>query len=340
MVGGVVVAVAGDLVVYRALVADGRPGAAPVESDAFVVQILRPGEALAEGFTIDEEYDRYKISQQMIIIKTERLIANKAKLSAEGFADQAQTLAAEQRKVRAEFVFMMGGEFEDATSASGDINEEEEAANEAELLAGRMQNNGRRDIINATRYMSRAAQSLANLQPAAALPDEKSALVSLQRAFVRSRYILRVLTARERIDDARRLSGKLDAVFDWRRPAPSAADDPKSRALLAALAGVSRLMAATRYTPSEANQLAATAESLLRLDPALSPVAEAFSRAAAAIAEGRSSGDVSALVNAAAVRLSSAARASARGAPPNVDPSTSRLSGALADLMRRAGGRR
>ncbi|TAK15084.1 MAG: hypothetical protein EPO35_08395 [Acidobacteria bacterium] len=330
----------GDLLVYRALVADGRPGATPVESDAFVIQILMPGEALAEGFTIDEDHDRYAISQQMIIIKTERLIANQAKLSAEDFQDQAHTLAAEQRKVRAEFVFMMGGEFEDATTATGDINEEEEAANEAELLAGRMQNNGRRDIITATRYMSRAAQRLTDLQPGAALPDEKSALVSLQRAFVRSRYILRVLTARERIDDARRLSGKLEAASDWRRPSPSATDDPKLRALLAALAGVSRLTGVRRYTAAEADQLAATAESLLRLDPGLSPVAEAFSRAAAAIADGRSAGDVSALVNTAAVALSAAARAGAPGAPATADPSASRLHGALADLMRRAGGRR
>jgi hypothetical protein len=330
----------GDLLVYRALVGDRRPGAAPVESDAFVIQIQMPGEALAEGFTIDEEKDRYAISQQMIIIKTERLIANKNKLAPEDFAEQAAGLAAEQRKVRAEFVFMMGGEFEDATTATGDLNEEEEAANESELSAGRMQNNGRRDIINATRYMSRAAQSLTNVQPGAALPDEKSALAALQRAFVKSRYILRVLTPRERVDDQRRLSGKLDAALDWRRPVEAASDDPRSRALLKSLSDTSQLVALPRYTPVEANRLAATAESLLRLVPALSPVAQSFARAAAAIGAGQSTADVSSLIDAAAVALSAAARAGAPSAPANADPSLSRLRGALADQLRRAGGRR
>lgn len=330
----------GDLLVYRALVADRRPGATAVESDAFVVQILMPGEALAEGFTIDEEKDRYAISQQMIIIKTERLIANKSKIPAAEFADQAATLAAEQRKVRAEFVFMMGGEFEDAPSANGDLNEEEEAANESELAAGRMQNNGRRDIINATRYMSRAAANLTNAQAGAALPDEKSALTALQRAFVKSRYILRIMSIRERVDDARRLTGKLDAAFDWRRPVPSTLDDPRSRALLNALAEVAQLVRLPKYTAVEANRLSATAETLLRLDPALSPVAQSFAKAAAAIGAGQSSADVGALVDTAAVGLSSAARAGAPAAPKNANPSSARLGGALADQLRRAGGRR
>jgi hypothetical protein len=329
----------GDLLVYRAVVTDHRPSAVPVESDAFVVQILLPGEALAEGFSIDEERDRYAISQQMIIIKTERLIANKAKISADEFANQAATLAAEQRKVRAEFVFMMGGEFEDAASEHGELNEEEEAANEVELMAGRMQNNGRRDIITATRYMSRAAQNLGNVQVGAALPDEKAALAALQRAFVKSRYILRVMSLRERVEDSRRLTGKLDTAVDWRRPVATAADDPRSRALLAALADVSELVALPQYAAIEANRLAATAEALLRLDPALSPVAQAFSKAAAAIGAGQSRAEVRALVDAAAVALSTAARRSAPAAPPTVDPSSSRLGGVLTDRLRRGGGR-
>ena len=330
----------GDLLVYRAVVTDRRPGAAPIESDAFVIQILMPGEALAEGFTIDEEKDRYAISQQMIIIKTQRLIANQRTLSAEDFNDQAQTLAAEQRKVRAEFVFMMGGEFEDAASDAGDLNEEAEAANESELLAGRMQNNGRRDIITATRYMSRAAQNLTNVQPAVALPDEKAALAALQRAFVKSRYILRVLAPQERIDDTRRLSGKLETATDWRRPVPSPIDDPRSRALLASLGDVSALVARSTYTAVEANRLSATAEGLLRLDAALAPVAEAFTRAAAAIAAGQPLAEVRSLIDAAAVRLSSAAKAGVPIAPAPADPSSSRLRGALAEQLRRAGGRR
>ena len=91
---------AGDVLVYRAVVADAMPGRAPVESDAFIIQVVRPGEALAEGFSIDDDREKYAISQQMVILKTERLIAKKPTLTAEAFADEAQSIAAEQKKVR------------------------------------------------------------------------------------------------------------------------------------------------------------------------------------------------------------------------------------------------
>jgi len=100
-------------VVYRGLALDRRPGAAPVESDAFIVEIVSAGDAMAEGFSIDERQDKYALSQQMVIIKTERLIAKLPTLSKDALVEQALGIAAEQRSVRAEIVFMMGGEFED-----------------------------------------------------------------------------------------------------------------------------------------------------------------------------------------------------------------------------------
>jgi hypothetical protein len=329
---------AGDTLVYRAVVADARPGAAPVESDAFIVQILQPGEALSEGFALDDEKDRYAISQQMIIIKTQRLIANRPKLSAEAFADEAATLAAEQRKVRAEFVFMMGGEFEDVATETGELNEEAEAAAESDLLAGRMQNNGRRDVILATRYMSEAAQQLTHEDPEGALPNEKSALAALQRAFTKSRYILRVLAPRERIDATRRLSGKLDAAADWRRPASVASPDPRALALTNALAAVRPLSQRDAYSAADGNALAAAAETVLRLDSSLAPVAQAFSAAAAAVASGAPAERVARLVDQAAIALSAAARQGVAAAPPSSDLTARRLVGALGDV-RRPGGR-
>lgn len=328
----------GDMLVYRAVVGDTRPGSEPIESDAFVIEVLRPGEALAEGFSIDEEKDKYAVSQQMIIIKTERLIAKKATMSAEAFRDEAQNISAEQRKVRAEFVFMMGGEFEDAAAAvGGDLNEEEEAANEAELLAGRMQNNGRRDIIQATRHMSDAVQLLTNINPVQALPRERAALVSLQRAFTKSRYILRVLTPRERADESRRLSGKLADAAVWRRAVAEAPQDARQAALFAALTNVGRVAGKTSYTPAEANELATIAESILKADAALAPVAQAFAQAGAAIAAAKSATETSALIDAAAAKLSAATRARSSAAPQMRDATRSRVQGALADKLK--GGR-
>lgn len=328
----------GDMLVYRAVVGDNRPGSVPIESDAFVIEVLRPGEALSEGFAIDEEKDKYAVSQQMIIIKTERLIAKKATISAEAFTDEAQNIAAEQRKVRAEFVFMMGGEFEDAAAAvGGDLNEEEEAANEAELLAGRMQNNGRRDIIQATRHMSDAVQLLTNISPVQALPREKAALVALQRAFTKSRYILRVLTPRERADETRRLSGKMTGAAEWRRAVAEAPQDARQAALFGALTNVGRVAGKTSYSPAEANELATIAESILKADASLAPVAQAFAQAGASIAAAKPAAETAALVDAAAAKLSAAARARAAAAPQMRDATRSRVQGALADKLK--GGR-
>src|SRR4029079_11226115 len=84
-------------------------------------------------------------SQQMVIVKTERLIARRASMAPADFADESQQLAAEQRKVCAECVFMLGGELADAPEVAAsmtDINEEEEAGRESDILAGHEANAG------------------------------------------------------------------------------------------------------------------------------------------------------------------------------------------------------
>src|ERR1043166_6240538 len=96
--------------VYRALARDGRPGVAPTESDAWIIDITAPGMIAAAGFSMDETENKYALSQQMVILKTERLIAKASSLPPDSVSAQAQLIAAEQRAVRAEFVFMMGGE--------------------------------------------------------------------------------------------------------------------------------------------------------------------------------------------------------------------------------------
>jgi hypothetical protein len=93
----------------------GPPAGAPaVESDAFILEITAAGALPSEGFAIDDRQDKYAISQQMVIVKTERLIAARKSMSQNDFQEATLDLAAEQRQVRAEFVFMMGGELADA----------------------------------------------------------------------------------------------------------------------------------------------------------------------------------------------------------------------------------
>ena len=77
----------------------------------------------------------------MLIVKTERLHRRRASMPAADSTEAALNLAVEQRMIRAEFVFMLGGEVED---------EEVEAEQSTELQAGRLQNRGQRDLRAAT----------------------------------------------------------------------------------------------------------------------------------------------------------------------------------------------
>ena len=235
----------GDLVVYRAIATDRRPGAPPVESESYVIEVVTPGAIAAEGFAADDQRDRYAASQQMVILKTERLLARRASLPPDSLSQESRMLSAEQRQVRAEFVFMMGGEVEDlAAEAAGtlELNEVAEAEAEGDLLAGRLQNQGRVDMMRAIRAMSRASAALTDANLDQALRDERVALDNLMRAFARSRFILRALTQRERIDLDRRLSGSLNRTSGLSGPVAEGAPPGEVaglRRLLAELAALS-----------------------------------------------------------------------------------------------------
>ena len=143
------------------------------------------------GFALPEERDRQAISQQMVIVKTERLHKDRATLAADAALEQARLLAIEQRMVKAEFVFMTGGEVEDEVA-------EAEAGHE--LAEGRGENQSQVDLLAAMREMSRAEARLNAGDTAQALVFERAALRALQRAFDRRRYLLRTLPERARID--------------------------------------------------------------------------------------------------------------------------------------------
>ena len=181
---------AGDMLVYRAIAADHRPGATPSESDSFIAEILSPGGQAAPGFSLDPESERYAVSQQMVILKTERLAARKTSMATDAFAAESQDLAGEQRKVRAEFVFMMGGELADAPDPTGDINdlnEEAEAQGENDLLAGRCESGADRAAPCDSRDEPRV-DGTHERGSRVALTNERAALKQLEQAFSRTRH--------------------------------------------------------------------------------------------------------------------------------------------------------
>jgi len=292
-----------------------------------------------EGFSIDDRMDRYAISQQMVIVNTEKLLARRATLSEEAFKDELAGIAAEQRQVRAEFVFMMGGELADEGLDPATLNEEHEAEKESELAEGRLVNRGRADLIRAIRYMSRAASLLHDENPTRALPEEKSALKYLQSAFSRTRYILRTLTERERLDLSRRLTGVLGVLSRDRRPAAEPEPGPRAAALRQVLAGVAAID--PRGGMAAATAATEMAQRVLRIDASAAPlrdIAELLSSTSTRLA---TSADTTVIVrdlDRAAVAISALIRAElipeatrfpSRGA--------AELEGALADALRRSG---
>jgi hypothetical protein len=174
------------------------PSGAPVESDAFTIEIGRSDEIAGAGVALPAEDRRYAISQQMVIVKTDRLHRERSSLSADEVTERSRQLAADQRMVRAEVVFLSGGEVED---------EVVEAERAHELQEGRLENPGRAEMLIAIAAMSRAEARLIAGDTSGALVFERAALGALQKAFDRRRYFLRTLPERARIDSRRRLTG-------------------------------------------------------------------------------------------------------------------------------------
>jgi len=211
----------GDSLVYRALVRDSNPDADWVSSDAFTIDVGKRLEFAGAGFAVPDEDRRYAISQQMVIVKTERLLAERGQLGAEAWTERSRMLAIEQRMVRAEVVFLSGGEVQD---------EVEEAAHSHELQEGRLENAGRAEMLRAINEMSRAEARLNAGDASGALVFERNALAALQRAFDRRRYFLRTLAERSRIDPTRRLTGDRASAQSRARTTAGEPADPGARA--------------------------------------------------------------------------------------------------------------
>lgn len=334
----------GDMVVYRAVATDKRPGAPPSESDAYIAEVRAIGSDAAEGFAIDPDEERYALSQQMIISKTERLIAKRATLSAEAFADEAAQIAVEQRRVRAEFVFMMGGELADEPGPESDmtmLDEHEEAEGEADILDGRGANLGRIALVRAVRAMSNASTLLIQTNVADALSREKTALTELERAFSHTRIILRALNVQERLDLTRRMTGPLLETGRLVSPLPEPVEAQRTVTLRRALAEVASLSAqsgpSAQASAQASTQASALAEMVLRVDASsksLQEISATLNDAASAFGKSRAD-DARRTLERAAVSLTAVLRAelvSAPNAPRSLG--SERLSGAFNDAMR------
>ena len=241
----------GDSVVYRVVGRDGRPGDEGLaSSDTFFVEVAGPGQVTLAGFELPPERERYALSQQMIVLKIQRLRAREQSLARPALVEETGAIAAEQRSVRASFIFLTGGQVED---------EVEEAEHSHEIQEGRLENTARREIGIAIQHMGRADQSLIGVDTTAALAAARAAVEALQRAFGRNRYILRTLPVRSRIDPARRLTGNLERAADATREIAAATPERAavaSRRLLSRLIDLKLVLASRRGASDELTSLA------------------------------------------------------------------------------------
>ena len=115
--------------------------------------------------------------------------------------------------VRAEVVFLGGGEVQD---------EVEEAAHGDELQEGRLENRGRVEMLRALGEMSRAEARLVAGDARGALVFERRALTALLAAFDRRRYFLRTVPERADVLARERALLRDLANVDPGRPVPAA----------------------------------------------------------------------------------------------------------------------
>ena len=231
-------------------------------------------------------------------------------------------LAVEQRMIRAEFVFMLGGEIND---------EEVEAEQSVELQAGRLQNRGQRDLRSATIAMSQAEKSLTGTNTADALTAERAAVAALQRAFSRDRYILRAMATRSPLDPSRRLTGDLAEATGWRRTPPDAPANRRTTLLQDLLRGIAELVAVDPFSPTRALVLA---EEAIRIDSTSASLREAATQLQRA-ADAADPAARSQALAAAATAVALEARRAHAEAPLALPETAPALNGAFVDALRR-----
>lgn len=288
----------GDVVVYRAVATDRRPDGPVIESDAWIAEVMTGRGDGAAGFAVDVGELRYALSQQMIVMRIERLLAARDSLGSalrdEVFAERARNVAVEQRRVRAEFVFLLGGELSEEVAVEdnmGDLNEHQHAEVDADLSTGRVRNEGRQAVQAAIRAMSRAASALADTALRPALAEAREAVAQLEIAFTRARFLMRPLAERERIDPTRRLTGALAGVGSSVQSPPEPLDDVATQRLGDVLRGlVQHARAAANDTGrASADELQRLAGEVLRaraVDPITQEIALALNDAASAVRRG------------------------------------------------------
>ena len=203
----------GDILVYRAIARDTNPAGTPVQSEQYLIEIGKNAEIADAGFALPTEEKEVRNQPADGDLQDRAADCLPARLPAEDYdedwLEQTRIIGMEQRMVRAEVVFLSGGEIED---------ELEEAAKSDELTEGRLQNTGRAEMLRAINAMSRAeAQLNEGRGGRGAGVRTPSAGEPRAARSIAGGYFLRTLPDRSRIDGTRRLTGERREARSWTR---------------------------------------------------------------------------------------------------------------------------
>lgn len=225
----------GDIVHVRAVARDANPGpdAEAGSSETRTLRVPRPDENDSTSLELvpPPEVGKSELSQRMLIILTERLVAQLNRLSTQAVATEANSIAREQARLRkrvGQIIFsrLTGEEDEhDVDQAMADTVSPGEALLRAASAAtdvdtGHMDEGPdgpviavNRPLLLAFNEMWEAERRLGVAEPRQALPHMRAALDAIQAARAAERLYLRGKAPRIVLDLNRiRLTGKRDGV--------------------------------------------------------------------------------------------------------------------------------
>jgi hypothetical protein len=215
----------GDTLVFWIEARDHNPNANNTGRSASLAIAIRAPEAARLNLSdlLPNEIGRFLLSERQIIIKTEKLHAERARLARDELLSRANDIAADQRDFKNSFndyIKIEGAGEDEGTDASSDSANVEERvrAAEDERTAPHMHGIPEpppgtpasvREMIYAIRAMWDAEDALSVADTAQALIHEREALTRLKRAQSAVRYIPPILARSKPVDLKRRYAGEL-----------------------------------------------------------------------------------------------------------------------------------
>ncbi len=217
---------AGDTLVFWIEARDRNPNANNTGRSASLAIAIRAPEAarLSLSDLLPSEIGRFRLSQRAIIIKTEKLHAERTRLPQQELLARSNDIAADQRDFKNsfnEYIKREGAGEDEGAGANGASVEEQARAMEDERTATHLHGIPEppagapaqvREMVAAIRAMWDAEEALSIGDTTKALVHEREALTHLKRAQTAVRYIPPIVAQSKPVDLKRRYAGELAEI--------------------------------------------------------------------------------------------------------------------------------